>query len=97
MKYSVTEQEKGYHLIQVTAWAGLTVLLIWYCLFSLQQALDKDENLLPLGYHLARMPVDPLSGKMILFGAMFGCLDPVCIVAASLSFKDAFTIPLVCR
>lgn len=58
------------------------------------QALDKDENLLPLGYHLARMPVDPQSGKMILFGAMFGCLDPVCTVAASLSFKDAFTIPL---
>ncbi|VDH96114.1 ATP-dependent RNA helicase DHX36 [Mytilus galloprovincialis] len=58
------------------------------------QALDEDENLLPLGYHLARMPVDPQSGKMILFGAMFGCLDPVCIVAASLSFKDAFYIPL---
>ncbi|OPL33377.1 hypothetical protein AM593_04156, partial [Mytilus galloprovincialis] len=29
------------------------------------QALDEDENLLPLGYHLARMPVDPQSGKMI--------------------------------
>ncbi|CAG2198955.1 DHX36 [Mytilus edulis] len=68
--------------------------LIRHIVYKLEQALDEDENLLPLGYHLARMPVDPQSGKMILFGAMFGCLDPVCIVAASLSFKDAFYIPL---
>ncbi|GFO08215.1 hypothetical protein PoB_003472000 [Plakobranchus ocellatus] len=58
------------------------------------QALDRNENLLPLGYHLARMPVEPHTGKMILFGAMFCCLDPILTVAASLSFKDAFTIPL---
>jgi ATP-dependent RNA helicase DHX36 len=54
-----------------------------------------EENLLPLGYHLARMPVDPHTGKMILFGAMLCCLDPILTVAASLSFKDAFMIPLV--
>ena len=60
-----------------------------------QNALDSDENLLPLGVHLARMPVDPHTGKMILFGAMFCCLDPILTVAASLSFKDAFVIPLV--
>ncbi|XP_076451266.1 ATP-dependent DNA/RNA helicase DHX36-like [Babylonia areolata] len=57
-------------------------------------ALDREENLLPLGVHLARMPVDPHTGKMILFGAMFCCLDPILTVAASLSFKDAFVIPL---
>ncbi|XP_021366519.1 ATP-dependent RNA helicase DHX36-like isoform X2 [Mizuhopecten yessoensis] len=58
------------------------------------KALDENENLLPLGHHLARMPVDPKSGKMILFGAMFGCLDPICTIAASLSFKSAFVTPL---
>ncbi|KAL8564469.1 hypothetical protein ACOMHN_017611 [Nucella lapillus] len=57
-------------------------------------ALDREENLLPLGVHLARMPVEPHTGKMILFGAMFCCLDPILTVAASLSFKDAFFIPL---
>ncbi|KAK6966184.1 ATP-dependent RNA helicase DHX36, partial [Biomphalaria glabrata] len=57
-------------------------------------ALDAEENLLPLGYHLARLPMEPHTGKMILFGAMFCCLDPILTVAASLSFKDAFTIPL---
>ncbi|XP_048776518.2 ATP-dependent DNA/RNA helicase DHX36-like isoform X2 [Ostrea edulis] len=58
------------------------------------QALDDDEELLPLGYHLARLPLDPHTGKMILFAAMFGCLDPVCLVAACLSFKSPFVTPL---
>lgn len=57
-------------------------------------ALDEDENLTPLGFHLAHLPVDPQTGKMILFGAIFSCLDPITTVAASLSFKDAFYTPL---
>ncbi|XP_077104242.1 ATP-dependent DNA/RNA helicase DHX36 isoform X2 [Siphateles boraxobius] len=57
-------------------------------------ALDRSEELTPLGFHLARMPVEPHIGKMILFGALLGCLDPVLTIAASLSFKDPFFIPL---
>ncbi|CAH1775187.1 unnamed protein product [Owenia fusiformis] len=57
-------------------------------------ALDDNEDLTPLGYHLAKMPVDPQTGKMILYGALFGCLDPILTIAASLSFKDAFYIPM---
>ncbi|XP_014670430.1 PREDICTED: ATP-dependent RNA helicase DHX36-like [Priapulus caudatus] len=57
-------------------------------------ALDENEDLTALGFHLARMPTDPHTGKMILFAAMFRCLDPVLTIAASLSFKDAFVIPL---
>ncbi|XP_006185739.2 ATP-dependent DNA/RNA helicase DHX36 [Camelus ferus] len=57
-------------------------------------ALDKQEELTPLGIHLARLPVEPHIGKMILFGALFCCLDPVLTIAASLSFKDPFVIPL---
>ncbi|XP_075196835.1 ATP-dependent DNA/RNA helicase DHX36 [Anomaloglossus baeobatrachus] len=57
-------------------------------------ALDKHEELTPLGFHLARLPVEPHIGKMILFGALFCCLDPVLTIAASLSFKDPFIIPL---
>ena len=33
---------------------------------------------------------------MMLFGAIFGCLDPILTIAASLSFRDPFVIPLVC-
>ncbi|NXT42589.1 DHX36 helicase, partial [Pelecanoides urinatrix] len=57
-------------------------------------ALDRREELTPLGVHLARLPVEPHIGKMILFGALFCCLDPVLTIAASLSFKDPFVIPL---
>ncbi len=57
-------------------------------------ALDEEEQLTPLGFHLAQLPLDPQTGKMVLLGAVFSCLDPVLSVAASLSFKDAFLVPL---
>ncbi|XP_078480061.1 ATP-dependent DNA/RNA helicase DHX36 [Lampetra planeri] len=57
-------------------------------------ALDHSENLTALGFHLARLPVEPHIGKLILFGALLGCLDPILTIAASLSFKDPFFIPL---
>uniref|UniRef100_F6W6K0 RNA helicase n=1 Tax=Ciona intestinalis TaxID=7719 RepID=F6W6K0_CIOIN len=57
-------------------------------------ALDSNEHLTPLGYHLARFPVEPQIGKMLILATMFSCLDPVLTIAASLSFKDPFTLPL---
>ena len=60
-----------------------------------QNALDANEELTPLGYHLATLPVDPRVGKIILFGAIFSCLDPVLTVASVLGFKDPFVSPLV--
>ena len=32
---------------------------------------------------------------MILFAAMFSCLDPVLTIASTLGFKEPFVIPLV--
>jgi ATP-dependent RNA helicase DHX36 len=57
-------------------------------------ALTDDEKLTPLGYHLAKLPMAPQMGKMILFGAIFSCLDPILSVAASLDFKDPFQLPV---
>ena len=65
--------------------------------FNIQKALDNNEELTPLGYHLATLPVDPRIGKMILFGAIFSCLDPVLTVSSSLGFKEPFVCPLVCN
>lgn len=58
------------------------------------RALDDNEDLTSLGYYLAILPVSPKIGRMILFGAMFSCLDPVLTVAASLDSKDPFFAPL---
>ncbi|KAM0735084.1 ATP-dependent DNA/RNA helicase DHX36 [Formica fusca] len=57
-------------------------------------ALDKEEHLTPLGYHLAHLPLDPRTGKMILWAALFSCVKPIFAIAASLTFKDAFYCPL---
>lgn len=53
-------------------------------------ALSADEKLTPLGYHLACLPVDVRIGKLMLFGAIFRCLDSALTIAASLAFKSPF-------
>ena len=65
------------------------------CIFIVQNALEGEETLTPLGYHLANLPVNPRIGKIILFAAMFSCLSPVLTIASSLGFKEPFVIPLV--
>lgn len=37
----------------------------------------SEPKLTPLGQHLAALPVNVKIGKMLIFGAIFGCLDPV--------------------
>lgn len=53
-------------------------------------ALDCDENLTTLGKHLSKMSVHPQIGKMLLFGAIFGCFDSIANIAAFHSFKSPF-------
>ena len=57
-------------------------------------ALDEREGLTPLGQHLATLPVDVRVGKMLLYGSMLGCLDPVLTIAAVLSGRSPFVAPL---
>ena len=57
-------------------------------------ALDESECLTPLGFHLGQLPTHPRTGKLILLAAIFGCLEPVVSIAAALTFKDPFVIPL---
>ncbi|XP_042415652.1 DExH-box ATP-dependent RNA helicase DExH7, chloroplastic-like isoform X3 [Zingiber officinale] len=56
-------------------------------------ALNENEELTPLGSHLAKLPVDVLIGKMMLYGAIFGCLSPILSLAAFLSYKFPFVYP----
>lgn len=56
-------------------------------------ALDHENELTPLGRHLAALPVDVKIGKLILFGAIFCCIDPILTIAASLTDKSPFVSP----
>lgn len=60
-------------------------------------ALDEDRELTALGRHLSVLPVDVKIGKLILFGAVFCCLDSVLTIAASLSNKSPFVSPFAKR
>lgn len=56
-------------------------------------ALDENQKLTALGLHLAALPVDVRIGKLMLFGAIFCCVDSVLTIAACLSYKTPFVSP----
>lgn len=56
-------------------------------------ALDKTYALTALGKHLAALPVDVRIGKLMLFGAIFCCVDSALTMAAFLSHKSPFVSP----
>ncbi|CAH8467883.1 unnamed protein product [Schistosoma bovis] len=55
---------------------------------------EDDDELTPLGVHLANFPLDPQCAKLLIFGALFGCLEPILAVASCLTFRDPFEVPL---
>ncbi|KAF8936556.1 P-loop containing nucleoside triphosphate hydrolase protein [Dissophora ornata] len=58
-------------------------------------ALDRNENLTPLGRVLATLPVEPSFGRCLILSCVFRCLDPVLTLCASLGTKDVFVSPLM--
>ncbi|KAA8569010.1 hypothetical protein EYC84_007978 [Monilinia fructicola] len=55
-------------------------------------ALDGDD-LTALGRHLSMIPADLRCGKLMVYGAMFGCLDAAVTIAAILTVKSPFVSP----
>jgi ATP-dependent RNA helicase DHX57 len=51
----------------------------------------------PLGYHLATLPVNPRIGKLMLYGVLLRCIDPILTVAAMSSVKSPFISSFDCR
>lgn len=51
-------------------------------------ALDKKKDLTPLGYKLAKLPVDPRLGRMILESRHENCLAEALVLVAGLSIMD---------
>lgn len=61
-------------------------------------ALTRNQELTPLGLRLAKLPMNPKIGKMVLMGLILKCLDPVLTVAAALSLgKDPFSMKVLLR
>ncbi|GBG73014.1 hypothetical protein CBR_g12733 [Chara braunii] len=57
-------------------------------------AIDESENLTVLGRTLAKLAVHPRIGKMLVYGALLGCLDPLLTIAAAACFRDPFLSPI---
>ncbi|XP_063715961.1 uncharacterized protein LOC134843680 isoform X2 [Symsagittifera roscoffensis] len=56
-------------------------------------ALDSNEKMTSLGNFLVKMPLDPDLARMVLYSLVFRCLDPVCIIAATLAYRSPFYLP----
>ena len=48
---------------------------------------EHTEALTKLGRHLAALPLSPRIGKLLLYGVMFGCLDPILTVACCMAYR----------
>jgi ATP-dependent RNA helicase DHX57 len=59
---------------------------------KLMGAIDcVDQSLTSLGRHLTEMPCDPKLGKMLVYGAILRCVDPVLTIVAAQAFgKSVF-------
>ena len=57
-------------------------------------ALDASGGLTPVGRELARLPVDPRIGRMLIAARENGCLAEVLVIAAFLSVQDPRERPL---
>ncbi|EEG09080.1 ATP-dependent RNA helicase HrpA [Pseudogulbenkiania ferrooxidans] len=60
-------------------------------------AVDEKSELTPVGKELARLPIDPKIGRMLLAARDLGCVREVLIIAAALSIQDPRERPFEAR
>jgi len=65
-----------------------------YQLLNELGAVDDANELTPLGQELARLPLDPRVGRMILEARTRNALDEVLVIASALSVQDARDRPM---
>ncbi len=65
-----------------------------YALLAELNAVDDANELTAMGVELARLPLDPRIGRMILEARQRQCLDEVLIIASALSGQDVRDRPL---
>ena len=65
-----------------------------YALLEELGAVDDQKSLTEIGRELARLPLDPRVGRMLIAARSEGCLDELRIIAAGLSVRDPRERPL---
>ena len=65
-----------------------------YQLLAELGAVDADNELTPVGWTLAKLPLDPRVGRMILEAKERGALDEVLVIASALSVQDVRDRPM---
>src|SRR5205814_10419688 len=65
-----------------------------YALLAEPGAVDDANELTPVGAELARLPLDPRIGRMLIAGREERCLAQVRLIAAALSVQDPRERPL---
>lgn len=65
-----------------------------YDLLNELGAVDDDNELTPMGGELARLPLDPRVGRMILEARQRGALQEVLVIASALSLQDVRDRPM---
>jgi ATP-dependent helicase HrpA len=65
-----------------------------YALLGELNAVDDANELTPIGKELARLPLDPRVGRMILEARDRHCLTEVLVIASALSGQDVRDRPL---
>jgi len=68
-----------------------------YQLLAELNAVDDNRELTPIGRELAKLPVDPRVGRMLLAAKERHCLHEVLIIAAALSVQDPRERPLAAQ
>ncbi|MGA8051022.1 MAG: ATP-dependent RNA helicase HrpA [Burkholderiales bacterium] len=65
-----------------------------YALLAELGAVDEANELTDVGRELARLPLDPRVGRMLIAARREGCLDQVLVIAAALSAQDPRLRPM---
>jgi ATP-dependent helicase HrpA len=65
-----------------------------YSLLAELGAVDEENRLTDLGRELARLPLDPRVGRMLIAARTEGCLEQMLVIAAALSVQDPRERPL---
>jgi len=68
----------------------LSVIHSSEALLRRMQALDEDGEITPLGRHMSQLPCTPKVGRILMYGCLLGCTQPLAYVAALLTSRSPF-------